>query len=192
MTRHTSPAQCHRTHCLRHAFVMCLLGVHFAPTAHAQDSTASETTPWMHGPSVGLLTEGRDRIPTVGLHYTEIRPGKIGLDFSFGTCPLTLALGALSVASRGGLTVPIELRRGLLLLPSAGASLVGIAGLGGGGATFGYNVGGAALLGAGTKRFRTGLTWHRMRDVNRDYWLLELGFVNFPDTRVTPSAAPPF
>ncbi|CAN5886663.1 hypothetical protein BH11GEM2_BH11GEM2_10340 [soil metagenome] len=191
MMRHTCVPLWHRTHGLRHALVMCLLGALVVPAARAQDSTASETTPWVHGGSFGMVAAGRDRITTVGLHFTQARAGHVGLDFSFGTAPTAIPSGVLTVAARGGLTRPIEFRRGLLLLPSAGMSYAGIASGDAVGETFGYNVGSAAFLGAGTTRLRTGVTWHRMRDADRGYWLLELGFVNFPDQRDALPETPP-
>ena len=191
MMRHTCVPLWHRTHGIRNALAVCLLGAVVVPAARAQDSTASETTPWVHGGSLGMVAAGRDRITTVGLHFTQARVGHVGLDFSFGTAPTAIPSGVLTVAARGGLTRPIELRRDVLLLPSAGLSYLGAASGYGGAEIFGYNIGGAAFLGVGTTRVRTGVTWHRMRDVDRGYWLLELGFVNFPDQRDALPATPP-
>ena len=188
MTRHSCHAQYHATRSLRYAYV-CALGILVSPTAHAQASADSATSSWVTGGSLGLLAAGRDRIPTIGVQWTQVRAEHLGLDFSVGTSPLAIAVGALAVAGRGGLTLPIVPRAGVMLLPSAGLSLLAAASGEGGGAAYGYNVGGAAILGTGTTRFRGGITWHRMRDENRGYWLIEMGIANTPASSfpATPS-----
>ena len=97
-----------------------------------------------------------------------------------GTIPRTLVEGVVVGATRLGVALPLTAAPGVLLLPSAGVTLAGIGSLGGGGGTYGYNAGGAAVFGAGTVGFRAGITWHRLASSPSSAWLLEIGFLRLP------------
>lgn len=150
----------------------------------AQDSTASRGTPWMVGGSIGVVGFGTNvasELTTVSIHFTQMQPDRLGLEFSIGTIPRLLLEGLfVVVVARPGVVLPIELAPGVLILPSAGATLVGALGSGGAGSVVGYNVGGAAVFGAASTGFRVGLTWHQLQTPGSGLWLLELGIVNLP------------
>jgi hypothetical protein len=150
----------------------------------AQDSTAARRGSWMVGGSIGMLGSGTQLAPaelmTIGVHFTQVRPGRLGADISVGTIPRTLSDGIVAVGARLGVALPLAVAPGVLLLPSAGFSLIGAAGGGGAGGTAGYNVGGAAVFGTGPVGFRTGITWHHMDFSNSALWLLEVGVAGRP------------
>ncbi|MCY7378700.1 MAG: hypothetical protein LH467_05085, partial [Gemmatimonadaceae bacterium] len=85
--------------------------------------------------------------------------------------------------ARGGVALPLALAPNVLLLPSAGLTLIGGAGAGGVGGTWGTNLGAAAVFGSGSMGFRTGVTWHRLNDSADGIWLLEFGVVRIPGRR---------
>jgi hypothetical protein len=161
--------------------VVALLG---ARDLRAQDSTAAPRGSWMIAGSIGMLGSGTQLAPaelmTIGVHFTQVRPGRLGADISVGTIPRALADGIVAVGARLGVALPLAVTPGVLLLPSAGFSLIGAAGGGGAGGTAGYNVGGAAVFGTGPVGFRTGITWHHMNFSNSALWLLEVGVAGRP------------
>ncbi|MEP7384644.1 MAG: hypothetical protein ABI910_23435 [Gemmatimonadota bacterium] len=146
----------------------------------AQDSTAVQRAHWMVGGSLGVVGSAGERAPAeftlIGVHFTQVKPGRVGADISINVMPRLLTAPALAGAARVGVALPLAVAPGMLLLPSAGVTLVGGAGPGGGGGTAGYNLGGAAVLGTGRVGLRTGLTWHRFKDEG-SAWLLEVGLV---------------
>ncbi|WP_411281551.1 hypothetical protein [Gemmatimonas sp.] len=146
----------------------------------AQDSTALQRPHWMVGGSLGVIGfaggPASADFTLIGIHFTQLKPGRLGADVSINVMPRLLTVGALTGAARVGVALPVAVASGMLLLPSAGVTLVGGAGQGGAGGTAGVNVGGAAVLGTGRVGLRTGLTWHRIKDVG-SVWLLELGLV---------------
>ena len=156
----------------------------FARESGAQDSSITSRSRWMVGGSVGTLRYNGQFAPleltTVGMHFTQVRPGALGADFSIGIVPRALADGFLLSGARGGVALPLALAPNVLLLPSAGLTLIGGVGAGGGGGTWGTNLGAAAVFGSGSTGFRTGVTWHRLNDSTDGIWLLEFGVVKIP------------
>jgi hypothetical protein len=152
--------------------------------AQGQDSTATPSGGWMLGASLGMFGVGTESLPlelfTFGMHWTQVRPGHLGADVSIGTVPRVLAEGVVIAAARLGVTYPLSVAPGVLLLPTAGLSVIGGAGAGGAGATTGYNLGGAVVLGTGPVGFRAGATWHRLDLSSSAVWLVELGIVGRP------------
>ncbi len=152
-----------------------------APSA---DSTGAAPGGWLFGASVGVPGYEGEAVPelfTVGVHWTQLRPGRPGVDLAIGTMPRALAEGLVAVGARAGVALPLALARGAVLLPSAGVSLLGGVGAGGGGGTTGLNAGVAAVLGpAGGAGLRTGVTWHRFGEAGGGLWLVEVGVVRRP------------
>ncbi len=148
------------------------------------DSAGGERGGWLFGASVGVPGYEGEAVPelfTVGVHWTQLRPGRPGVDLAIGTMPRVLAEGFAAVGARAGVALPLALSRGAVLLPSAGVSLLGGVGAGGGGGTTGLNAGVAAVLGpAGGAGLRTGVTWHRFGEAGGGLWLVEVGVVRWP------------
>ena len=173
-----------RITCASHLLASIALLLTGASRVSAQDSLAQHT-PWMVGASVGLLGTGSQASPLefgiVGVNFTQRRPGHPGADIAVGTMPRALAAGVVPIAVRAGVALPVAAAPGLLLLPSAGFSVLGVtSGYGSGGAA-GWNVGGAAVLGTGSTGVRVGLTSHWMSGGNSAVWLLEVGLVGLPE-----------
>lgn len=137
----------------------------------------------MTGASVGLpgyASATELRVFTVGVHGTHVRAGRVGVDYSAGTMPWVLVAQRLFVVgARAGAVLPLAVAEDVLLLPSAGGSVVG--GLATGGAAIaepGLNTGVAMLiLGHGGTGLRVGATWHWFRPLERPLWLVEVGIV---------------
>jgi hypothetical protein len=145
------------------------------------DSVSHGHGSWLVGASVGLPGYGGQTVPelfTVGLNATQIKPGRLGADFALGTMPRALGNGAGVLGARAGGVLPFALTPDLLLLPSAGLSVIGAAGGGGGVALAGINAGMAAVLWTGPVGIRTGITWHHFEDSRGAIWLIELGVVH--------------
>ena len=155
-----------------------------ARESQAQDSSSVPRSRWMVGGSLGSLRYGGEFAPleytTIGMHFTQVRPGALGADFSIGIVPRALTEGFLLSGARGGIAVPLALTPNVLLLPSAGLTLIGGMGAGGVGGTWGSNLGAAAVFGSGSTGFRTGVTWHRLSGGGDGIWLLELGVAKIP------------
>lgn len=163
------------------AFVCTLfLGVANADAQRPLADSSTAARNWLVGASVGLPGYERAPVPelfTIGINATQMRPARLGADFAIGTMPRALAFGAAVLGARAGVVLPIAVTTDVLLLPSAGVSLVGGAGEGGGGALGGFNVGGAAVFWTGDVGFRSGITWHRFQDFRESIWLVEIGIV---------------
>ena len=153
----------------------------------AEGSATSGPRGWLVGASVGVPIVDGAAIPdlfTIGINWTQLRPGRLGADFSLGTMPRALTGGVVAGGARGGVALPLALSRGVLVLPSAGISLLGAAGTGGGEGTTGFNAGLAAVIhGAGSAGLRTGVTWHSFGDAGGAVWLWEVGIVRVPRSR---------
>jgi hypothetical protein len=156
-------------------------------TTLVRNSTGEKRSGWLTGASIGVPAYEGDAVTemlTIGVHWTQLRPGRLGADFSLGTMPRALAEGVVVVGARGGVALPLALSSGVLVLPSAGVSFVGGVGAGGGGATAGLNAGIAAVLfGASSVGLRTGVTWHRFGNSESAVALWEIGFVRAPRPR---------
>jgi hypothetical protein len=165
----------------RHVMALLLIAAARLP---AQQSTATPAGGWIIGGSVGMFGVGTETVPlelfTLGMHWTQVRPGHLGADISIGTVPRVLAEGVVVGAARLGVTYPVTVAPGLLLLPTAGLSLIGGVGQGGAGGARGYNLGGAMVLGTGPLGVRAGATWHRIDQSSSTIWLAEVGLVGRP------------
>jgi hypothetical protein len=145
------------------------------------DSASRTHGSWLVGASIGLPGYDGQPVPelfTVGLNATQIKPGRLGADFALGTMPRALGFGAGVVGARAGGVLPFTLAPDVLLLPSAGVSVIGAAGDGGGTALAGVNAGIAAVMWTGPVGIRTGITWHHFEDSRGAIWLVEFGFVH--------------
>lgn len=145
-------------------------------------SQSSDTAnPWLVGGSIGVPASDGGTLPdlfTVAVHGTQLRPRGLGFDFAVGTMPRALAEGVAVGFARSGVALPFHLSRGVLMLPSAGVSLVGAASGDGGGINTGLNAGLAAVIfGTGSVGLRTGVTWHRFAGAETSVSLWELGLV---------------
>lgn len=154
-----------------------------SPCARPQADTASWLRgDWLFGGSFGVPgADGQPEVAlfTVGFNWTRARPGRLGADFALGTMPRALAEGVLVLGFRGGVALPVEVMPRMLVLPSAGVSLIGAVAHGGGGATSGFNAGVATVLfGEGSVGLRSGVTWHAFEDARRPVWLFEVGVVS--------------
>ena len=166
--------------------VACATCLVTTPVA-AQDSSAVARGGWLVGGSVGVPGHGGEFEPelfTVGVHWTHVRRGRPGVDFSLGTVPRVLIEGLVVMGARAGVAVPVALSPTVTLLPSGGVSVLGGFGGGGGGGTGGYNIGAAVVMQTAAGRgLRTGVTWHWLGDANGAIMLVELGLVRVPQLR---------
>jgi hypothetical protein len=135
---------------------------------------------WVIGASIGMPGYGKEAAPelfTVGMNVTQIKAGRLGADISVGTMPRAFTGGAAVVGARAGGVLPIALAPDVLLLPSAGLSLLGGAGDGAVTGLAGVNAGIAAVVWTGPIGVRTGITWHHFQNARGAIWLVELGIV---------------
>lgn len=152
--------------------------------AQPVDTLSQARGDWLIGGSFGVPGYRNEPIPelfTIGIHWTQLRPGRLGADFSLGTMPRVLAEGVAVLGVRAGGALPLALAPRVLFVPSAGVSLIGGAGPGGGGGAAGLNAGVAAVIfGTSSAGLRTGITWHRFEDTGGALWLFEVGFAGAP------------
>ena len=163
------------------AVALLCVGRHvLAAQSSAPDSTVKSRGGTLIGFSVGVPGYISTPVPelfTVGLNLTQIKAGQLGADFAIGTMPRAFAYGAGVIGARLGGTLPIPIRPDLLLLPTAGLSLLAGAGEGGGAEVGGVNAGLAAVVWSGSNGVRTGMTVHRFEGVPGTIWLVEFGWV---------------
>lgn len=152
-----------------------------SPQAALAQTPAEETRgQWVFGGSVGLPGYGSDTeldLFVVGVQFSQLIPGQLAADFAIGTMPRVLLEGILPIGARAGVVLAVPAATQAMLLPSAGASLIAAGGMGGATAEFGVNAGLGLLVGdpRGTA-LRTGVTWHRFRELGGTIWLFEFGF----------------
>ena len=147
------------------------------------DGNASKLDGWLAGVSLGLPGYRSTTAPslmTVAFNVSQLRPGHIGPDLSIGTMPSLLPEGAVPFFARAGFALPFEAAPSVLVLPSAGLTVVGVSGPDGSGAIPGLNVGLATVAYSGTVGLRTGITLHSFPGARGAIWLLEVGVVNVP------------
>lgn len=159
------------------AMIVLWTSIAFTQDAPARADTISR---WLVGGSVGLPGFGDETFPelfTLGVHWTHADPNRVGLDFSLGVLPRAFAEGVAVFGLRGGLVFPIALGPRMLVLPSAGGSLVGGVSGGGLGGFAGFNTGLATVILNRSRGFRTGVTWHWFEGEPRPLWLWEIGLV---------------
>lgn len=136
-------------------------------------------SPYLLSVSVGIPAaygETARELYTLGVQWTQWKPGRLSADVAVGTMPRLLANSVLGIGLRGGAALPLELTRGAYLLPSAGVSVIGVAGGGVTDGAYGPHVGLATvLLGQNNLGLRAGATWNLFREAREGVWLLELG-----------------
>ena len=172
------------------AIVACLLGTTaaLAPgTSAAQTAAGTRPSGWLIGGSIGMPTVGGELVPqllTLGAQFTHVRVNRPGVDFALGTAPRTLGFGVLSFGMRGGVALPLLLAPSVMLLPSAGVSVLGGVGAGGGGGSAGYNFGLSAVFIPPKDKVavRAGATRHTFGTYG-NFWLLEIGLSRAPGRR---------
>ena len=165
------------------ALVLLFVGVRVEAQSLATDSRASRPQGWLVGASLGVPGYGSETAPdlfTVGINVTELRIGRPGPDLSIGTMPLLLAGGALPFGIRADFALPIAVAPHLIVLPSAGLSVIGVVASYGGGGIPGANAGIATVLHQGSLGLRTGLTLHSFQESHGAIWLFEVGLVHVP------------
>jgi hypothetical protein len=160
---------------------VCLLLLTADLSADAQAESGVDDHGWLTGVLVGLPGYKSEVVPqlfTIGAQFTRVRKGYPGADIAIGMMPYAVSAGVIALGMRVGVAVPLAPAPRLLVLPSAGASLVAAGGPGGGAGIAGANIGLATVLLA-TRSFglRTGVTFHGFPDVRGTYWLAEVGFV---------------
>lgn len=132
---------------------------------------------WLVGGSIGMPATERGLLPelfTIGGHWTQFRPGQLGVDLSLGTMPRLLLDGLLPVGARADVALPVAASTAVYLMPSAGVSLLGGFSSTGMVGDIGLNVGMAAAI-MGSTGLRAGATWHQFG--GGGVWLLEVGFI---------------
>ena len=148
----------------------------------AQSSEPTRDRGWLVATSVGVPGNGSETEPrffTVGVQFTDVRIRRLSPDISIGTVPYALVAGVAVIGLRAGGAVPFALGSHVLMLPSAGMSVVGGAGPGGGGGTIGINGGLATVLLATSKvGLRVGATIHQFPEARGAMWLAEIGIAS--------------
>lgn len=173
------------------AIVACLLGITAAlvpGTSAAQTAAGTRPYGWLVGGSIGIPTvfggELEPELLTLGAQFTHVRVNRPGVDFALGTVPRTLGFGVLSLGMRGGVALPLLLAPSVMLLPSAGVSVLGGFGSGGAGGSAGYNFGLSAVFIPPKDKVavRAGATRHTFGTYG-NFWLLEIGLSRAPGRR---------
>jgi hypothetical protein len=153
----------------------------------AQGSQTEGDRGWLSGMSLGIPGIRREALAeffTIGGHWTQFQPNRPGADFGLAFVPRGVAFAALGVVARIGVAVPLVPRAGFAVVPSAGASLLGVVAAGDAAGTIGGNWGIAAVAtGEDGWGARIGVSWHQVRASNEAVWLLELGLVWGPRLR---------
>ena len=147
----------------------------------AQDTVQAHHSSWSIGASIGLPgyeSQTDASLFVVGFQLAQLRHGKLGADLSVGTMPRILLEGVMAAGARAGVVLPIGLSGSTAILPTAGVSVLGAFGSGGGAVEAGVNAG-LGLLFGGRERtgLRLGATWHHFAELGSRVWLLEVGFV---------------
>ena len=171
-------------HIIRRAKLMLVVASLALPSAAVVAQDTTRAAPWLAAFSVGFpAVEGDLALVafTVGANFTKIRVGSLSPDFSFGTMPWALSMGALAWGGRAGLALPMQSGENTFIVPSAGLSTIGIMGMG---AAIGTNAGIAIVSRTGA---RVGVTWHRFGDNGEGAILLELGVGRISWPAPTPS-----
>lgn len=162
-----------------------LVGGQTAPPS--QDSDRAKRSGWLIGGSIGVpAVDGNASVDlfTIAAHWTQLRPRGVGADFAVGTMPRALAEGLVVGFAQAGFVLPLRVSQGVLILPSAGVTLVGAASGEGGGSNTGLNAGlHAVIFRTGSVGLRTGVAWHRFADGDAAVSLWELGLVHVPRPR---------
>ena len=147
------------------------------------DSAKHAAEGWIYGASLGIpgyRSTPAAELFTFGVNFTQLRPGRLGADFSLGTIPSVAVAGIIPIGARAGVAFPLAAGPYLLVLPSAGVSTIIAMGPEGGAGVGGVNAGIATIAHAGPLGLRTGITWHGFANTSGAIWLVEIGFVGVP------------
>jgi hypothetical protein len=125
----------------------------------------------------GTRTAFESEFFTLGVQWTDVEPGRTGLDLGVGTLPRVLFEGVLGFGARAALVRPVGIGEALVILPTAGLSLLAGVAEGGTGGAYGLHLGLGALLAppGGAVGLRPGVSAHRFAGAGETIWLLELG-----------------
>src|SRR5256714_10756421 len=91
----------------------------------ATDSAKHAAEGWIYGASLGIpgyRSTPAAELFTFGFNFTQLRPGRLGADFSVGTIPSVAVAGILPIGARAGVAFPLAAGPHLLLLPPAAVS----------------------------------------------------------------------
>lgn len=176
--------------CARLLAAALALGVMYPHSVLAQqpDSTPPATSRWARGVTVMMprVDGGGGLVLTaVGMSAGSLRTHTLGGDLAIVALPAGLAFAVLAGGIRANLAVPITVGRSSLLVPSAGASLLGAAGSGGFGGLAGTNGTLAVILfdrpltePGPSRGLRIAIASHRFgRNADAAVRILEIGFV---------------
>jgi len=162
-------------HRIQHAAVLLVGLVLCAGTALAQNDRSR----YLLSVSAGVPASNGEtarELFTVGVQWTQWRPNRLSADFAVGTMPRLFTNTIVGVGLRAGAALPLELSKGAYLLPSAGVSVIGVAGGDVSDGAYGPHLGMAAVvLGQKNVGLRGGATYHLFREARDGVWLLELG-----------------
>ena len=164
------------------ALVVCSCLRAGAQSPTTSDVGARKLAGWLVGASLGVPGYRQRYSPemfTLGVNATAVRPGRLGADWSIGTMP-TLLQNGLSLGLRAGVALPIAAAPHLLVIPSAGFTVVAAFADNAAAGLPGYNAGLATVAHAGSVGLRTGVTMHSLAGARGSFWLLEVGLVHVP------------
>ena len=159
------------------------MSVALAGSAGAQ-ATDIPSSPWFVGTSLGLPRisgYGTTEFLTLSVHWTQVHPSRPGVDISVGLMPRQLSRQMVPLLARVGIVLPVVLPNDLILLPSAGATVLATARDLGAEVSGGYNAGVAALLPSASRfRLRGGVSVHALGGPENAFWMWELGITRGP------------
>lgn len=138
---------------------------------------------WMAGVALGVPGSREGTVPglfTLGGTFTQLHLNHLGADISIGTMPYLVSLGVVPIGARLGAALPIVVVPHLLVSPSGGLSIIGLAGPGGATGVIGGNIGVSTVLYAGPVGLKTGMSWHGFTSTQGTVWLFEVGVVHVP------------
>ncbi len=155
-----------------------------ATRAQEEPRPPDSASHWMVGGTV-IIPRGAAGYAGIGLTASKIKAARPGLDLAAVIVPRALTEGFAMVGVRANIALPIAIGRSALLVPSAGATLLGAVGVLGADGARGYN-GTLALVvfdkpldgNSPALGFRAALAVHRLGDLSSgNVHMLELGFV---------------
>src|SRR2546423_15272242 len=82
------------------------------------DSAKHAAEGWIYGASLGIpgyRSTPAAELFTFGFNFTQLRPGRLGADFSLGTIPSVAVAGFIPIGARAGVAFPLAAGAGLLL-----------------------------------------------------------------------------
>src|SRR2546423_3245375 len=147
------------------------------------DSAKHAAEGWIYGASLGIpgyRSTPAAELFTFGVDFTQLRPGRLGADFSLGTIPSVAVAGILPLGARAGVAFPLAAGPYLLVLPSAGVSTIMAMGPEGGAGVGGVNAGIATIAHAGPLGLRTRITLHGFPNTSGAILVLAIRLLSVP------------